>query len=840
VKIIPEHRHLLPAPASLIAAALCLFGSAVAQTVTPLDGDQAERFQSTDGGTTWVTSPSGDDQLLAGDSSNNVSVFETGLSFRIDAMQSQIAEAESASLTVHFDQILGSGPLLEVRAIGSLIPVPSGSNLNVTTFRNAARAGELVGTVDASGLTPPSSVTFDVTALLKGIDEDYVIFLLTTPYSFAGNNANATADAVAFYREGNGHPADLAEQFQGGAYLTITPPEIVVPDYLDIHPLAPGDASYSQLSAKVDGVPVSVTDFYKSCYSHLSADPTRTIEIEITAAEPIESITVFPRRHGIVPEVDGNRATFQSTGQQYWFIRVNDYKQYFLMVSPLEESSPLPGDTDVVDLSDYDVDDTGIVTETAAIQQAIDDVHADPEKRYLYVPAGIYKSGSIRLKSGVVLHLSEGAVLQAADTQADFSRENPSGCYRRYVFIGAENATDCGIDGRGIIDGNGLYLRQQYNWPTPFTVQGRPGTVDANRVSNIVFSRCTDAFIRGVISRNPSSWNTVIYSCDGTIVADFKAVSTLQNLNEDAIDPDSVRRFSIRNSLFIAHDDGIVFKNCGTYQGQAISPDGGTRDNEDVLVIDNVVYSETAALKYGNNESEASHNRNFRFENNDVVSALWGVKIRTGGPGYVSDFTFISNWYDEVNETRSGLGSMNVRLFDGDSYELQFIDEVHHEMASRKSVCNSSEVTFTNVTIAGEPLQQGNDLFVVNGSNVYFDPHPKDIPYRLVHVTGSEDSLAPNQIAPRLTTVDGSLRCTFEHDPRSAGFLLEVQTTTELGTEADWQTSFWVTGEEYYEGGATLVSDEEIEPGGARRVVIEFSDPVPERLFVRLRAAVEE
>jgi polygalacturonase len=84
---------------------------------------------------------------------------------------------------------------------------------------------------------------------------------------------------------------------------------------------------------------------------------------------------------------------------------------------------------------------------------------------------GIYRSGTLHVRSGVTLHLPLGCTLKAADTIENFppqfsekkwfwGKEN----HHQHSFIYAEAAQYIAIKGQGCIDGNGQAFRLHCAW----------------------------------------------------------------------------------------------------------------------------------------------------------------------------------------------------------------------------------------------------------------------------------------------------------------------------------------------------------------------------------------
>ena len=105
----------------------------------------------------------------------------------------------------------------------------------------------------------------------------------------------------------------------------------------------------------------------------------------------------------------------------------------------------------------------GQSSDTAAIQSAID-ACAGAGGGQVRFPAGRYLSGTIHLRSGVALHLEEGARLIGTTNLAHYDQPSPSalmpeatwGKWHRGLIIG-ESVEDVAITGAGTIDGNKVF-----------------------------------------------------------------------------------------------------------------------------------------------------------------------------------------------------------------------------------------------------------------------------------------------------------------------------------------------------------------------------------------------
>ena len=470
------------------------------------------------------------------------------------------------------------------------------------------------------------------------------------------------------------------------------------------HPLLTGASPATDYSVKVDGILIPAVEWYGDfAYAHASVDPDAMHTVRVNATERVTDYQVSPLRDDYAVTLDGNEARFTVVGRAYLRVRLNALKHLFIFLDPHEINPPNPSDVDVANILDYVQDAIGSQVETEAINQAILDVSADSTKNVLYFPPGLYRSGTIELQSNVTLYLAAGALILASDDPTHFHRDAPGGPYRRLNFITGYQIENVTIRGRGVIDGNANHLRTVLPALPPYIAVGRAGTIDANRIINLQFSHAENVRVEGVFSRNSSSWNTVPHYCTHAEFRNYKVVSDMiwsAYKNEDAMDPDSCVGLTIEDSFFLARDDGIVLKTTGSYNGQRISPDGTSRDMHGVVIRNNVIWSETAAIKYGYNESEASEVYDLLVENNVILTTRDGVQLRTGGPGFVHDATFRGNSYEHYRSFEKK-PSRNYWIEAGSARDVSFTDETHHSFGSSENVIEGERIQFENLSIAG-------------------------------------------------------------------------------------------------------------------------------------------
>jgi len=173
----------------------------------------------------------------------------------------------------------------------------------------------------------------------------------------------------------------------------------------------------------------------------------------------------------------------------------------------------------------------------------------------IYVPAGVFLTGSIRLKSHITLHLDAGAKVVFSRETGDYPlihmRWEGSECDCHSPQIFGAGLEDVAIMGRGELDGQGEYwwnlMREdRLSHPRPRLI----GLVD-----------CRDVLIEGIKLRNSPSWTINPIRCENVTVDKVTIMNPADSPNTDGIDPESCRNVHIANCHVDVGDDCIVIKS---------------------------------------------------------------------------------------------------------------------------------------------------------------------------------------------------------------------------------------------------------------------------------------
>ena len=360
----------------------------------------------------------------------------------------------------------------------------------------------------------------------------------------------------------------------------------------------------------------------------------------------------------------------------------NPYKKYTdkLPFQMPEVSAPvIPAYT--VNLKKFGAVGDGVTLNTKAFEKAI----AALEKKgggHLIVPAGVWFTGPIVLKSNIDLHLEVGAVIQFSGDeslypviQTSFEGLDTRRCQSPLSANGAENIS---ITGKGVIDGNGQFWRPvkkgkmtEGQWKE---VLERPGGVEAkkgywvpnqayadaeksanmnvpkastdeewNRIKRFLrpvmvsLVNCKNVLLQGVIFQNSPAWNIHPLMCENIILDDVLARNPFYAQNGDALDLESCKNALIVNSKFDAGDDGICIKS-----GKDKDRRRRGRPCENVVVDGCTVFAGHGGFVVGSEMSGGV--RNILVENCQFLGTDVGLRFKsTRGRGGIVENIFINN-----------------------------------------------------------------------------------------------------------------------------------------------------------------------------------------------------
>jgi unsaturated rhamnogalacturonyl hydrolase len=245
-------------------------------------------------------------------------------------------------------------------------------------------------------------------------------------------------------------------------------------------------------------------------------------------------------------------------------------------------------------ITDFGAKPGGQIDATAAIRDAIAACNKAGGGRVV-IPAGVFLTGAIHLKSNVNLHVSEGATLlfqtdPAAYLPVVFTRWEGTECMNYSPFIYAFEQENIAITGKGTLDGQAA-LENWWEWVQRREDKTSRATADVlaltefgNRavpVEQRVFGaghflrpnfiqpyRCRNILIEDVSIRRSPMWELNPTLCTNVTVRRVN-IST-HGPNNDGCDPEASRDVLIENCVFDTGDDCIAIKSGRNDDGRRV------------------------------------------------------------------------------------------------------------------------------------------------------------------------------------------------------------------------------------------------------------------------------
>ena len=256
---------------------------------------------------------------------------------------------------------------------------------------------------------------------------------------------------------------------------------------------------------------------------------------------------------------------------------------------------------------DYGADRTGAELCTEAFQKAIDEANAAGGGTVI-VPAGVYLTGPIELKSNVRLYTEHNSLVIFSDDfslypvlDASFEGLDTKRCQSP---LSARNAENIAISGHGTFDGNGYSWRplkkgkvtgSQWKkkiqsgvvsekdvwYPDSASFYAASLCQDQNvpvlpddatqedweairsflRPVMLNFIGCKNVLLEGVCFENSPAWNLHPFCCENLVLSKLQVRNPWYSQNGDGVDVESCKNVVITDCTFDVGDDAICMKS---------------------------------------------------------------------------------------------------------------------------------------------------------------------------------------------------------------------------------------------------------------------------------------
>lgn len=393
-----------------------------------------------------------------------------------------------------------------------------------------------------------------------------------------------------------------------------------------------------------------------------------------------------------------------------------------------------------VNIKDFGAVGDGQTMNSEAFKKAIDNC-ASHGGGTVIIPAGLWLTGPIEMKSNINLHADKGALVIFSRNHDDYASSTGS---KPVSPIHGENLTNIAITGDGIFDGSGDTWRPVKKVKTTASqwndLVSSGGTVkddtyypkergrmihNYNRTYMVNFSNCKTVLLDGPTFQNSPSFVFCPHNCEDMIVRNIKVLNEWWAQNGDGIDISSGKNIIIKNCFLNVGDDGICMKSSNSPLHK-----NGEAGLQNVAISDCVVYHAHGGFVIGSNTDGGMHNisvNNCNFMYTDV-----GLRFKSArGRGGLVDNIYVKNIYMKSI-------AHEAILFDT-YYEKKEKSDVIEKVTERTPkftdiyienvFCNGSEqalkmiglpempirnIHFSNVKISAE----AGDIFLKNTENI--------------------------------------------------------------------------------------------------------------------------
>jgi len=261
--------------------------------------------------------------------------------------------------------------------------------------------------------------------------------------------------------------------------------------------------------------------------------------------------------------------------------------------------------------NDFGAKGDGKTLNTVAMQRAID--AAGKTGGVIRVKPGTYLTGSLFLKSGVTLDLSEGATLIGSQKIEDYPMlaTRIAGIEMAWpaALVNVRDQHDVKISGKGTIDGDGsIWWKSYWDLRAEYEPKGLrwASDYDARRPRLLLIQNSSKVELGGgILLRRSGFWTVqILYShdvhVDGVTIRNNEGG---KGPSTDGIDIDSSRKVLVEHADIDVNDDALCLKAGRDSDGLRVN-----RPTEDVVLRDSIIRHGAAAITIGSETSGGFRN----------------------------------------------------------------------------------------------------------------------------------------------------------------------------------------------------------------------------------------
>ena len=365
------------------------------------------------------------------------------------------------------------------------------------------------------------------------------------------------------------------------------------------------------------------------------------------------------------------------------FLSIVSLLSFTLMADKMQKNN-------MVNVKDFGAIGDGLFLDTRCIQNALN------TGKVVYFPAGVYRTGTLYLRSGGGLHLSPNALILGSKYPEDYNATNfdkrnsfsvserASGAH----LIIARDCSDITISGSGTICGNrngifntDLVHAPNGNRPRYVLPRWRTGAM-------LYFLGSKNIKIEGVNLTDPAYWTAFFHDCDNVSIDKVMISADRFTNNSDGLDIDCCRNVKVTNCTIFSGDDAIAIRG----SNRRLNKDAECAN----VTVDNCILSSAACgVRVGVGNGTI---RNCKLSNLKIVNSNIGIGIC---PSYSKGYcTKIDN---VAFENISFNGVQALRMSPAWSSD---IDDPAIKKVSNISFCNFDAIS-SQASIIVFPIRNG-------------------------------------------------------------------------------------------------------------------------------------
>lgn len=317
---------------------------------------------------------------------------------------------------------------------------------------------------------------------------------------------------------------------------------------------------------KVNGTYQTTIAYTGYDYVQLSMDQGYSTQFVLTASNEtsITSYSISPKQLPITATTSGNQLSFSLKDAHYLIVKINDVKEFVIMIDAPETNAPASSGTGIYNVMNYGADNTG-ATLTTGVQAAMDAAAKVPGS-IVYVPAGVYLISNLILRNMTSLYLAGNSALRFSGKQSDY----------KYLFNKSDigNGTWWLYTDNTVTGGSSTTAVQT----TGIRIYGR-GTIDGNGAATRATGFCADMVVPvattnftydGPLIRDSSFWSVVPIQSTNVKIQNIKIVNHMEFLQNDGIDVVESTGVTINNAIAVSGDDTFSTKTWPYERGTTV------------------------------------------------------------------------------------------------------------------------------------------------------------------------------------------------------------------------------------------------------------------------------